>query len=116
MAVTYADVQQLARALPGVEEGPWYGKPAMKVLDKGFLRLFEDEESVVLRIEIARREILLRNDPATYYITDHYANYPAMLARLSRLKKSEARELVEGAWRRVAPKRLVAEFDARRSS
>jgi len=49
-----------------------------------------------------------------FYITDHYRNYPAMLVRLSAVHPDDLRELLEEAWRRSAPKRLVAARDASR--
>ena len=45
--------------------------------------------------------------PAVYYITDHYRGYPAVLARLAKLKVGEARERLEQGWRLKAPKKLV---------
>jgi hypothetical protein len=53
----------------------------------------------------------MRADPETLYITDHYLNYPAMLVRLPRVRAAKLRELLEQAWRLVAPKRLVQARD-----
>jgi hypothetical protein len=38
-------------------------------------------------------------------------NYPAILIRLGKVRANVLRRVVESAWRRVAPKRLIAERD-----
>lgn len=112
--VTLETVRQLALALPGVEEGLSYGTPAFRVRGKFFARLREDGESLVVKIDFDEREILMLADPQTFYITDHYRNYPAMLVRLSVVRPEVLSGLLEDAWRRTAPKRLVAAYDAPR--
>jgi len=41
-------------------------------------------------------------DPGTYYLTDHYVNYPVMLVRLSRVHQDALRDLLLMAWRFVS--------------
>lgn len=108
--VTYEAAREIALALPGVEESTSYGTPACKVKGKLFLRLHQDGESLVIRIEFAEREILMEADPETFYITDHYLNYPWILIRLERVREDQLSELLKQAWRLVAPKRLVVDF------
>jgi hypothetical protein len=93
-------------------EGTSYGTPAFKVGGKLLARLREDGESLVIRIGFLERDVQMRADPETFYITDHYLNYPAMLVRLPRVGAAKLRELLEQAWRLVAPKRLVQARDA----
>ena len=107
-SVTFDTVRQLALALPGVEEGLSYGTPAFRVRGKLLARLREDGDSLVVKIDFAEREVLMEADPQTFYITDHYRNYPALLVRLSTVDVDALRELLEDAWRRAAPKRLVS--------
>ncbi len=109
--VTYDTVRQLALQLPGVEEGTSYGTPALKVSGKLFVRLKEDGETIVLRTEAFERGHLLRAEPAIFFITEHYRDYPWVLVRLAAVAPAQLGELLEGAWRRVAPKRLVAEWE-----
>ena len=111
--VDYETARQLGLALPGVEEGPCYGTPALRVKGKLMLRLKEDGETVVLIVGFERRSLLMEKDPATFFITDHYRNYPSVLVRLPRISRKELAGLIEEAWRRAAPKRLVQELDAK---
>ena len=112
--VTFETVRRLSLALPGVVEGTSYGTPAFKVRGKLFVRLHQSGESIVVRIDRQERDQRMQADPRTFYITDHYLKYPMMLVRLSSVLKDDLRELLEESWRRCAPKRLIAEYDASR--
>jgi hypothetical protein len=102
MRVTFDTVRKMALALDKVEESTSYGTPAFKVGGKLFLRLHEDGESLVTRTDPEQREEIMESDPETYYITDHYLNYPWMLVRLSRVHPDALRDLIRMAWRLAA--------------
>jgi hypothetical protein len=91
-------VRRIALALPKTEERPCYGTPGFYVRKKIFARLLEDGDIVVVKIDYDRREVLMKADPATYFITDHYRNYPMMIVRLSKVDQADLQELLEGAW------------------
>jgi hypothetical protein len=104
-------VRQLALTLPGVEEGTSYGTPALRVRGKLFARLHQDGDAIVVRIEPEERTMRLQADPRAFYITEHYARYPWMLVRPTAIRKGDLQDLLEDAWRRVAPQRLVAAYE-----
>jgi len=110
-AVTFATVRRMALQFPGVEEGSSYGTPAFRVKGKFLARLKEDGCTLVVRIDQDEREAWMAADPETFFITNHYRGWPAMLVRLSSVDRGELRKLLELAWRRSAPKRLIAERD-----
>lgn len=110
--VTYDELSELALALPGVEAGTSYGTPALKVKGKLLVRLWEDGETVVLRLPFDEREILLAADPDVFFLTDHYAGYPTVLVRLAKVRRDQLADLLELSWRSQAPGKLVAAFDA----
>lgn len=112
-ALTFADVQQLAMRLPGVEEGSSYGTPALKVRGKLLVRLKEDNETIVLRVDFLEREHLVQSNPAAFYFTDHYRNYPAVLVRLAAVARQQLSQLIENAWRKAVTKKVRDEYDAR---
>ncbi len=115
--VTFATVRRLALALPGVEETTSYGTAAFKVRGRFLTRLTEDGASIVFILgTMTERDFLLGADPDVFFITPHYRDHPDVLVRLASAKPALLAELLENAWRRVAPKRLVAEFDAARAA
>ena len=112
--VTLATVRRLALALPGVEEGLSYGTPGFRVRGKFLARLWEDGETLVVKYGDDERDFRMQADPETFFITDHYRGYPTVLVRLPRVTTADLKEVLEEAWRRQAPRRLVAEFDRER--
>jgi hypothetical protein len=113
--VTFDTARKLALALPGVEEYRCYGTPAFRVRKKLIARLREDGETLVVKIEDSRRELLMQVDPETYFTEPHYFGYPVVLVRLSRVREDSLRRLFEDAWRTLASKTQLAEFDAKAS-
>ena len=108
-SASFETVRKLALALPGVEESTSYGTPAFRVGGKSFARLREDGESLVAKMDFEEREFLMEAEPRIFYITDHYRDYPYVLVRLAAVSPAMLRDVLEQAWRRSAPKRLVAE-------
>lgn len=113
MAVTLTQLRAMVRALPGVEERLCHGTPAFYVRNKIFARLQEDEEHISVAFPKTEREALIDRYPDVFSFTDHFANYDYVLVNLSAASATLARERLEGAWRLKAPKRAIAEFDAK---
>ena len=78
---------------------------------KLFARIWEDGETLVLKIGFDGREILMKAEPGTFFITDHYAGYPFVLVRLPAIDRMKLAGIVEEAWRLNAPKRLLASYN-----
>jgi hypothetical protein len=97
--VTYDTVRRLALELPDVQEGTSYGTPALKVCGKLFVRLHQDLDKIVLKMPFDRREEMMAADPATYFITDHYADYPWILVSLERVQAEALPDLLRIAYR-----------------
>ena len=109
----WSDVVAAGRALPEVEEGTWFRTACLKVRKKSFCRMREDGETLVVRvIDLEDKEALLRADPAVFTTTPHYDGYAYVLVRLAAVEPEQLAELIEDAWRIVAPKRLIAAYDA----
>ena len=109
--MSWAQVVRMARAFPEVEPGTAYGTPALRVRKRFMLRLREDQKSLAVRCGFDERDFRLRADPRTFYVTDHYRGYPAVLVRLDRVSPRVMREVLEQAWRVNAPKTLVRGWD-----
>lgn len=114
--MSFEQVCRLAAALPGVVEGTSYGTPALKVGRTLIVRLKEDRHTLVLRMDITSRDLLLRSGAPAFHITDHYRDYPYVLVDLELVTAAQMTELLEDAWRLAAPHKLIAAFDNRRTT
>jgi hypothetical protein len=113
MAITAAALRRVALSFPGAVEASSYGQPAFKIGTKFFTRLRREDDSIVWIVDsIDERDALLEMDPKTYFITDHYRNYPSVLVRMSRLTEAMLRKMLERRWRAVAPKTLIRALEA----
>jgi hypothetical protein len=123
--VTFDDIRKLALALPEVEEGTFARtSTSFKIRGRyGFARfgapiagLDQDDadDTLMIRIPQEQRDILIADASGRFFITDHYTHGGGILTRLRTLQRrdlDEIEDLLTDAWRRFAPKRLLAEFD-----
>ena len=113
MSMSFDEIATAAQLLPGVEVGTSYNTPALKVKGKFMGRLrTEAEGALVLRCDFFDRAMLMQAAPETFFITNHYKNYPTVLINLAQLRRDALPQLLEAAWRLVAPKKLIQAFDA----
>jgi len=106
----------IGRTLPDVEVTTTWGASALKVRGKMFacvaINKSAEPNSMVVRMDMAQRDLLIEEDPSTYYLTDHYVDYPCVLVRLSRVSPDSLRDLIRGAHRFIS----ATTTSARRSS
>jgi hypothetical protein len=95
--LSLATIRRVARSFPGVEEGTSYGTPAFRLKKRLLARLHQDGESIMFNIGFEAREHLMRADPETFFITEHYRNTPSVLARLDRLGAGDLAKLLQQA-------------------
>ena len=57
--------------------------------------------SIVVRIDFEQRDALIAEAPDTYYVTDHYVNYPSVLVRLSHIDQVALKDLLGASWKFV---------------
>lgn len=96
--VTYDTVRRLGLQLPNVAESTSYGTPALKVKGKLFIRLHQDLDKIVVKMPFDRREELIAGDPETYFITDHYREYPWVLVSLAHVRADALQDLLNIAY------------------
>ena len=110
--MTPDEMNAIVMAFPGVEKGMSYGSPAYKVNGKFFTRLRRDDSSMVLmEVSFDEREMLMEAEPATFRFTAHYKDYPCVLARIGTLHPGSFRNFLDRRWRKIAPKKLVKDYD-----
>ncbi|MET0821618.1 MAG: MmcQ/YjbR family DNA-binding protein [Aeromicrobium sp.] len=113
MPATWDDLVTFASTLPEVAESTSYGTPAIKVAGKLIGRLrTEDDGSLALRCSATDKAALVEGDDPAFFTTAHYDGHDYVLVDLDQVDAAELFELVDDAWRLVAPARLRAERDA----
>jgi hypothetical protein len=104
-------IRQHMMSLPGVTEGLSHGTPAFYVNKKMLTRLWENGEVLVVRTE--ERDRWLQTDPETFFITDHYRNYPTILINLDKVQPEDLKQLLTDAWINRASKTWIKEYLSR---
>jgi hypothetical protein len=99
-------VEQIGRTLPDVEVTTTWGQPTLKVRGTMFVcgasHKSAEPDTLVVKMAIADRDLLIEEDPDTYYLKEHYVGYPCVLVRLSRVHPDALRDLIAGAHRYVS--------------
>jgi len=95
--ITRAQGWKIALAIPGTKEVLWFRKPAVFLHDQFLTKVHDKEEAMTLRVSsIEMRDMMLEAEPELFYITDHYRNFPFVLARLSALTPKTLKEILVG--------------------
>ncbi len=110
--VTAAQFEKLALSMPEAEARAHFEQPDFRVRNKIFVGMDREMKHGTLKLTPEAQEVLLRARP------DAYEPAPGAWGRkgwtrvvLSKVTIAELRPLVEGAWRSVAPKKLIAALD-----
>ncbi len=111
MAADWDEVAACALALPGTTLGTSYGRPALKVRGKAIAVAGRTEDHFVLMAELDEIDLLIASDPATFFQTEHYRGWPAVLVRYRAADPERIAALIERAWWRRASLRQRAERD-----
>jgi hypothetical protein len=109
----YERYLKIALALPGTEASTSYRTPSVMLVGKIFSRWrAEAEGGLAIRCDFLDRQILLQTQPEFFFLTDHYLNYPMILVHLDKISRDALVDVVERAWRLVAPAKLVKAREA----
>ena len=118
-------VRRLAMDLPGAVDASEPGRLAFEVGGKGFAwSLMERDrpkaprkpvlEVLAVRCPAESKAMLMEAEPGTFYETEHYRGYPAVLVRLEAVGEDELAALLAQAWRIQAPAKLARAWAAER--
>jgi hypothetical protein len=98
--------------MPEAEERQHHGHPDFRVRNKIFATLWPKESRAVVKLSLPQQSELLKSSPHVFS-TNAWSHQGWTNVHLSKITAARFREVVENSWRRVAPKRLVAEHDDR---
>jgi hypothetical protein len=115
---SFETVESIGRTLQDVEVTTAWGQPALKVRGKMFVCIAShksaEPNTLAVMMDFADRDALVEDDPGTYYLKEHYLNYPCVLVRLSRVRADALQDLVVGAHRFVSAKMAKKSVAGRR--
>ena len=112
--ISRAEGWKIALAIPGTEEVLWFKKPAVFIHGQFLTKVHDKEDAMTLRVSsMEMRDMMLEAEPRLFYITDHYRNFPFVLARLKTLTPKVLKEMLVG---RAAQLAQTAEKVAKRKS
>ncbi len=109
----WEEAAAFALSLPATELSTSYGKPAVKVNGKAFLYPGREQGSFAIASPLPEKELLMETDPGTFWETDHYRGWPAVLVRYGSRDPERIRLVIARAWWDRAPKPLRKEYGER---
>ena len=114
---TQQDVRRIALSFPQSTESD--GEFSFRVAGQQFVGLWREGVDpkkpkvpnpgvIVLPVaDLGEKQALLATDPQTFFTTDHYDGFSAVLVRLPEVDTQELTELIADAWRVKAPAELL---------
>ena len=94
----WEDVEAFALTLPGAVVGISYRQPAVRIDGTSFVSTGHEAGSFHVRSAHDDKAILLETDPATFWQTPHYANWPGLLVRYGSADLDRVRLVITRAW------------------
>lgn len=110
---TAAEVRRLALSLPGAQERPHWGRPSFRGGGRIFATLQPEKGRAVLKLSLDEQDVLGQAQPKVFRVTS-WGHQGWTSVELRRVDPWLFEELLVGAWRRLAPKRAIARWDADR--
>src|SRR5215469_2489535 len=102
-----------ALSLPGSSEEPHFDMSSFRVNKKIFATVTSDETRLHVFVDESEISASVTEDPAAFEPLLWGEALRGVRVRLARAPEDRVRELLAEAWLRKAPKRLVAEYEAR---
>jgi hypothetical protein len=110
----FEPVRQIALKFPGAEDSISHeGTPSIKVRGKLMCRLHDSGEFLSIQVGFDERNYYLDKYPEAYHLPDHFKPYPYIALWLHALRKPLLEEVLEQAWRRLASKKQLKEWEER---
>jgi hypothetical protein len=112
--MTGDELRQIALGLPETTEKlTWEVDITFRVRDKIFVVMGPDGGGATVKASVEAQQALVASDPETFSVAAYTGRLGWTSVNLARVDPDKMRELVEEAWRRTAPRKLVAAFDQR---
>ncbi|HEY0094043.1 MAG TPA: MmcQ/YjbR family DNA-binding protein [Archangium sp.] len=113
--MTLEQVRKLALSLPEAEEQAHFDKPSFRVRGKIFATLHVPDKRAVLKLSLEEQDAFVRMQPDVFAVTP-WGHQGWTSVELARVDRALFEKLLVEAWRRIAPKRVVAAWEAARAT
>jgi hypothetical protein len=105
--ITDQDVRRIALSLPGAEEKSHVGRPDFRINNRIFATLRRSHGCAVVKLSVADQSALVAMNPETFAVNSW--SHPGWTnISMKHITRREFRNVVQAAWRNVAPKKLIA--------
>jgi hypothetical protein len=108
--------RSFALSLPATTEEPHFDMASFRVRGKIFATVPPDDEHLHVFVDEAEVHAAVAEDPAAFEPLLWGQRLRGLRIRIAVAPADRIAELLEESWRRRAPARLAAEWDARRGS
>ncbi|MGX6601749.1 MmcQ/YjbR family DNA-binding protein [Micromonosporaceae bacterium Da 78-11] len=117
MAVTYEQARDWVLALPGGREVyvERWGTNTLRYGDKMLAMVRDDGATLAIKATRAEQAELVDGAPEIYAPAPYVGRFGWVTAALARADPAELRAVLEDAWRRTAPKKVVQAYDSAES-
>jgi hypothetical protein len=110
--MTAAEFRKLALSLPEAVESAHMGHPDFRVRKKIFATLWPDECWGMVKLTPDQQALFMQSEPDVFApVKGGWGLRGATSVHLPSATKEAVRSALVNAWRNVAPKRLVVEFE-----
>jgi hypothetical protein len=114
MPVTYAQIRDWVLALPGTREVfvERWNEHTLRYGEKIFVMGDPGSTSASVKASLEEQAELIAGAPEVYEKSAYVGRFGWVRVDLTRADAGELRRVVEDAWRRTAPKRVVKAYDS----
>jgi hypothetical protein len=109
--MTFKQLQKLCMSLPEVEERETWGDTTCRVRCKIFAISSPEGDAASIKASLDDQSGLVAMDPDTFAVAAYTGKYGWVRVRLAGVPPELAERLIKSAWRRTAPKRLIAKLE-----
>jgi len=112
--VTFERFRRLCLSLPEAEERETWGEATFRVRERIFAMGSAGGGRVSVKASLDDQAGLVAMDPKTFAVSAYTGRFGWVSVRLAGLGAELGERLVAGAWKRTAPRRLVAAYESSR--
>jgi hypothetical protein len=111
--VTFQTFRRLCLSLPEAEEVETWGEATFRVKNRIFAMGSSDGAHVSVKASLDDQAGLVEMDPKTFSPSAYTGRFGWVRVRLGGIGPELAARVVTNAWKRTAPRRVVAEYELR---